>query len=145
MSINAGHSPTPEEARALLAQASQSESTTKAGASWPQIAGLLSLGAASSLALPAVVYVPGDLLALPMALMMLWIAASFVFMAAFSRSAKRGFGKRWVITIITWGILWVVGIVGTSTWFVNQTWFLVAACAALTAVTMAGAWIEAKR
>lgn len=145
MSGTAGGNPTPDEARALLAQAMQSESTTKAGSSWPQIAGLLSLGAASSLALPAIVYVPSDLIALPMTLMMVWIAASFAFMTAFNRSVKRGFGKRWVLTIIAWGILWVGSIFGTSTWFVDQTWFLVAACAALTAVTLLGAWIEARR
>lgn len=136
---------TPEQAQALLSQAAQAESTTRSGASWPQIAGLLSLGAASSLELPAFVYVPSELLALPMSLMMLWIAASLVFTIVFSRSVKRGFGKRWISTIITWGVLWVAGIIGTSTWFAGETWFLVSMCALLTAVTMVGAWIEARQ
>lgn len=136
---------TPEQAQALLAQASQAESTTKTGAGWPQIAGLLSLGAASSLALPAIAYVPSELIALPMVFMMLWIAASFVFMFTFSRSVKRGFGRRWIATIIAWGVLWVAGVVGTSTLFAGQVWFLAVACALLTAVTMTGAWVEARR
>lgn len=145
MSESTKPGPTPEEARALLARAAQSESTTRAASSWPQIAGLLSLGAASSLALPAIVYTPGEVRALPMVLMVLWIAASFVFMTAFNRSVKRGFGARWVTTVGVWAVLWVAAIVGTSTWFVDQTWFLAVACAALTAVTMIGAWIEARR
>lgn len=138
-------SPTPEQARALLAQASQAEATTRSGASWPQIAGLLGLGASSSLALPALAYVPSDLVALPVILMMLWVVASLVFMMVFGRSVKHGFGKRWVITIVTWGVLWGVGVFGTSTWFVGETWFLVASCALLSVVTLIGAWIEASQ
>lgn len=145
MSANMTNGPTPEEARALLAQAAQSEATTKAGSSWPQVAGLLSLGASSSLALPAIAYAPSDLLMLPMILMIFWITVSFVFIVVFSRSVKRGFGKRWIATVATWGVLWVLGIVGTSTWFAGDTWFLAAICAALTAVAVIGAWIEARR
>lgn len=145
MSPETSRIPTPEEARALLAQASRSESVTKAGSSWPQVAGILSLGATSSLALPAIAYAPAGSLALPIGLMTFWMAASFVFMVAFTRSVKRGFGRRWVLTIVIWGILWVVGILGASTWFAGQTWFLVVACSALTVVTMSSAWIEAKK
>lgn len=144
MSVDGG-GPTPEEARALLARASQSDSTTRAGASWPQISGLLSLGAASSLALPAIAYSPSELIALPIALLTLWIAMSFVFMTAFTRAVKRGFGRRWVTTVILWGVLWTVSVLGTSTWFAGQTWFLIVACASLTIVTLVGAWIEARR
>ncbi|WP_422117094.1 hypothetical protein [Brachybacterium sp. UNK5269] len=137
--------PTPDEAQALLAQASQSASTTKAGSSWPQIAGLLTLGAASSLALPAIAFAPSRSIALPVVLVMVWIAAAVMFMMAFNRSVKRGFSKRWLLTIATWGVCWVAGMLGASIWFVGQMWFLAVACAALTLVTMLGAWVEATR
>ncbi len=145
MSETTDGSPTPEEAQALLAQVAQLESITKTGSSWPQIAGLLTLGATSSLALPAIAFASDGLLALPMIFMTLWIAASFVFMTVFSTSVKRGFGRRWFVTVGIWAVIWVIGILGVSTWFVDQAWFLAGACAALTAITMIGAWIEARR
>ena len=138
-------SPTPQQARTLLAQASQSASSTKAGASWPQIAGLLSLGAASSLALPAIAFAPGGSIALPILLMTAWIVASVVFTVVFNRSVKRGFSGRWLTTIGAWGVLWVLSILGALVWFAGQTWFLVAASASLMLVTILGAWIEATR
>ncbi|MGY5766301.1 hypothetical protein ACXET9_14000 [Brachybacterium sp. DNPG3] len=145
MTGTAGHGPTPEEAQALLARAAQAESTTRTGASWPQIAGLLGLGAASSLALPAIAFAPTEMLALPLTLMILWITASIVFMTVFSRSVKRGFGKRWITAIVAWGILWTIGIVGTTTVFAGQIWFLAIMSGLLTALTLVGAWIEAAR
>lgn len=136
---------TPEQARTLLARAEHTASTTRAGASWPQTAALLVLGAASSLTLPALAYVPSPLLWLPLVLMFTWMGALFAFVAIFSRSVKQGFGRRWTIAIFVWGALWVLAILGVTTWFVGHTWFLVLACAALTVVTLVAAWIEARR
>lgn len=137
---------TPDEARALLDQAERTASTTRAGASWPHIAGLLGMGAASSLALPALAFVPSkELIWLPLLLLFAWIGALFAFAGVFGRSVKRGFGRRWSITIATWGVLWGVSVFGVSWWFAGQTWFLVVASAALTVVTLAGAWAEARR
>lgn len=136
---------TPDEARALLDQAERTASTTRAGASWPHIAGLLGMGAASSLALPALAFVPTELTWLPLVLLFTWIGALFAFAGIFGRSVKRGFGRRWTATIAAWGVLWAIGIFGTSWWFAGQTWFLVAASSALTIVTLAGAWAEARR
>lgn len=137
--------PTPDEARALLDQAARTASTTRAGASWPQIGGLLGLGGASSLALPALAFAPEHLLAIPMTLLFVWIGVIFAFTAAFSRSLKHGFGRRWITTIVIWGVLWILGVAGIYWWFEGQAWFLVVASGSLTAVTLAGAWIEARR
>ncbi len=137
--------PTPQRARELLEQAARTDSTTRAGSSWPQIAGLFGLGAASSLGLVALAYVPDELVALPLVLVFVWVAALFAFIALFSRAIKRGFGRRWTVTILAWGVLWVAGVCGIYWWFPGQLWFLVAASAALTVVTLLGAWLEARR
>lgn len=136
---------TPEQAQALLTQATQMDATTRAGASWPQVAAMLSLGAGSTLALPAIAFAPTGLIVLPILFMMVWIVAPLLLMAVFSRSVKRGFGTRWVVTIGLWALIWVIGILGVSGWFAGELWFLVASCTALTAVTLVGAWLEARR
>lgn len=137
--------PTPDEARALLEQAAHTTSASRKGASWAHIAGLLGLGAASSLALPALAYVPRELRLLPLLLLFAWVGALFAFAAVFGSSVKQGFGRRWTATILIWGIVWAVGVVGTSWLFEGQVWFLVLASVALTVVTLVGAWVEARR
>ncbi|RXW32893.1 hypothetical protein [Propioniciclava flava] len=135
----------PDEARALLQQADGVAATARAGASWPHIAGLMGLGAASSLALVALSYIPPALMWLPLTLLFAWTGALFVFAWRFGRAVKRGFGRRWTLTLITWGALWVVAIFGTSWWFAGQTWFLIASAVALTVTAWVGAWAEASR
>lgn len=137
--------PTPEEARGLLEQAERTASTTRAGASWPQVAGLLGLGGASSLALVALAHVPEELVALPLVLFFAWMGALFVFVAFFSRAVKRGFGRRWVGTLAAWGVLWVAGVFGIYWWFPGQLWFLAVISGLLILVTLLGAWLEARQ
>lgn len=137
--------PSPEQARALLDQAAHAAATTRAGASWPQVAGLLGLGGASSLAVPAFAFMPEDLVALPLVLVFVWIGAVLVFSAVFSRSLKQGFGKRWVTSIVLWGVVWVFSILGVYWWFPGQVWFVALASALLSVVTLGAAWIEARR
>ena len=137
--------PSPEEARRLLEQAERSSATASAGASWPHIAGLLGLGGASSLALPALAYVPEEFVAIPLLLLFVWIGAIFAFSGVFSRSIKTGFGRRWVTTMTLWGVLWVVGVVGVSWIFPHQAWFVAVSAGALSVVTLGGAWLEARR
>ncbi len=135
----------PDQARALLRQADGAAATARAGASWPHIAGLMGLGAASSLALVALAYVPPTLLWLPLTLLFAWVGALFVFAGRFGRAVKRGFGRRWTLTLIIWGALWIVTVFGTSWWFADQTWFLIASALALTVTAWVGAWAEASR
>ena len=78
-------------------------------------------------------------------LLFAWTGALFVFAWRFGRAVKRGFGRRWTLTLITWGALWVVAIFGTSWWFAGQTWFLIASAVALTVTAWVGAWAEASR
>ena len=135
----------PQRAQELLNQADQQDATARAGASWPHIAGLLGMGAASSLALVALAYVPPSLTWLPMALLFIWLGALLAFGGVFGHAVKRGFGTRWRLTMLLWGLAWVVGIVGTSWLFAGQVWFVVVASAALTVIALVGAWIEASR
>lgn len=85
----------PQLAHELLARADGGGATARAGASWPHVAGLLGMGASSSLAIVAFAYVPTPLIWLPM------------------------------------GLLFV--------------WFVVVASSTLSAITLAGAWVEASR
>ncbi len=135
----------PRLARELLEQADSAGATARAGASWPHIAGLLGMGAASSLALVALAYVPPALTWLPMMLLFVWIGALLAFGGVFGRSIKHGFGRRWRTTMLAWGVVWALGVVGVTWLFAGQLWFLVVASVALTVVTLVGAWVEASR
>lgn len=135
----------PQEAQELLDHAGRLGAATRSGASWPYIAGLLGMGGASSMGLLALAWAPQGLTWLPMLVLFAWIGALFAIAAVFGRASKRGFGRRWTLTILIWGAVWVVGVFGTSWWFAGQLWFLAGASVALTATTLTGAWIEARR
>ena len=137
--------PTPEEARELLEQAARTASTTRAGASWPQLAGLLGLGGASALTLVALAYVPDELVALPLLLFFGWTGAVFGFVGYFARAVKRGFGRRWISTMAGWAVLWVVGVCGIYWWFPGQVWFVAVVSGLLMLVSLLGAWLEARQ
>lgn len=137
--------PTPEEARELLDKAERAASVSRGGASWPQIAALFGLGGASSLALPAIANAPDGQATLPIVFTVVWISATSLFAVTFGRSVKRGFGQRWGAYIGVWAVAWVVAILGISSWFEGQAWFVWLMSLALTAITLTGAWIEACR
>ena len=44
-----------------------------------------------------------------------------------------------------WALVWVVAMLGGTVWWKGQLWFTIAAALALTLVTTAGAWREARR
>ncbi len=81
----------PQQAQELLNRAHRQDATARAGASWPHIAGLLGMGAASSLALVALAYVPPSLIWLPMALLFVWLGALLAFGGVFGH----GRGAPW--------------------------------------------------
>ena len=62
----------------------------------------------------------------------------------FSTSPKRGFSRRWLITMAAWAVVWTVAVFTTSRGAIgdNVVWVTVMAIA-LTAVTAVGAWREA--
>ena len=136
--------PDPDEARRLLDEADRAGSTARAGASWTAVALLMAIGAGSSAALIGMWFAPTDLLWLPMSTFFLWLAIGLVFHRRFSTSSKRGFSRRWLITMAAWAVVWTVAVFTTSRGAIgdNVVWVTVMAIA-LTAVTAVGAWREA--
>lgn len=137
-----------QRARDLLDRAAHVGSAARSGAGWPQIACLLGLGGVSSMFIVAVYLLTRAderLIWLPMVMMAGWLAILMGMMAVFSRSTKAGFGKRWRTAMTAWGITWAVAIIGSTVWWKGELWFTLAAIAALTIVTVAGAWREARQ
>lgn len=138
----------PQRARDLLDRAAHVGSAARSGAGWPQIACLLGLGGVSSMFIVAVHLLPltnEGLIWLPMVTMGLWIAILTGVMVTFTRVTKSGFGRRWGTAIAAWAITWVVAIVGSTTLGKGELWFTGVAIVALTVVTVAGAWREARQ
>lgn len=136
----------PEKARELLRQAELTASTTREVGTWTPVALLLTMGAASSLALVGMWLAGPGLLALPMTLFFVWMAIGFAIHLRFARSAKRGFGRRWLVTIGLWVVAWTFGVFTTADGAIGDNVYWVSATAlAITAITAIGAWIEATR
>lgn len=132
-------------ASGLLRQADQAAAAAKRAASWPAIATLLLIGASSSFALVLFAYVPEGLAWLPLTLLMAWFAVGLLICLPQLKSVKQGFGRRWLVTMAIWGVTWCLAIVGSSTIFVGQLWFLLVASFALAAVTVGGALAEIRK
>ncbi|WP_298255489.1 hypothetical protein [uncultured Arthrobacter sp.] len=144
------NSPTAEQAKAMLDQASHLGASIRSSASWPAISCILGLGAVSSMALIAFTYanqIPGLSLILPMTVMGTWIIILLATVLLFSRSAKRGFGTRWAIYMGVWSILWAAGmglsLAGIA--FANEPWFTGLLAGLITFSTTACAWYEARQ
>lgn len=158
MSANAQHpeaiDPTPstdidaERARELLDQAERADSATRSGASLGPSAFLLALGAQCSMTVVAI-HLLGltdqRLFWLVMAVLISWIGILSAAMLTSIRYVKAGFGRRWVRTIIAWGILWTMTMVGTTSIWRGELWFTVVSIVALTVLTIWGAWREARQ
>lgn len=138
----------PSDARALLDQADQVGASVRSGAGWPQIAALLGLGAVSSMgvvALTLAVRTPGASVALPIIVMVAWIAIFSTTGVVFNRTSKRGFGARWGLYIGAWALLWVAAMTLGGTVFEGDLGFAGLMAALLTVTTTACAWYEARR
>lgn len=136
----------PDRARELLEAAERTASTARAVGSWTPVALLLTLGAGSSLALVGMWLAGPTLLILPLGLFLVWLAIGLAFHARFTRSAKRGFPRRWLIIMALWAMTWTIGAFTTARGAIGDNVGWVAAVAlALTAITAIGAWQEASR
>lgn len=142
------HHPSPHEARNMLAQAGQLEASVHSTASWAHVTMLLGLGAISALSLVAFGLVgkfDESFVFYPMLSMFVWLGIFMVTMFLFGKSTKVGFSTRWRAYMALWGVLWVAGVLGTTTLFAGQMWFAVLAAALITVATTACAWSEARR
>ncbi|NLT29187.1 MAG: hypothetical protein GXX86_01840 [Propionibacterium sp.] len=137
------------QARQLLERAEQVGASTSAGASWPQIAALMVMGAASAMAMVGLGLATdhaGRTAALAvMAVFLVWLGISMVMMSVFGRTTKRGFSARWNFITVAWSLLWVAGIaLGTTVFAGNLVWHF-AVAGGITILTASGAIAEARR
>lgn len=140
--------PTAGQAKAMLEQADGLGASIRSGASWPAVTFLLGLGAVSSMGIIVLAYadqIPGASAILPISVMGAWLLILIATDILFSRTAKRGFGIRWVIYIGLWGALWAAGTLLSGPVFADQLWFTGLIAALLTISTTACAWYEARR
>lgn len=136
----------PDRARELLASAERTATTARAVGTWTPVALLLAMGAGSSLGLVGMWLAGPSLLLLPMGLFLVWLGIGLAFHIRFSRSAKRGFSRRWAITLGLWALTWAVGAFTTARGAIgDNVWWVTAVALALTAITAIGAWQEASR
>ena len=79
-----------------------------------------------------------------MSMFFLWLAIGFAFHYRFVHAVKRGFTRRWLVTIGLWSAVWLVSVFPTSTGAIGDyVWFVTAMALALTAITATGGWREA--
>lgn len=133
-----------DHARELLDHAQRTAATTRVGASWTAVAFLMAIGAGSSAALIGIWLAGPELLGLPMSMFFLWMAIGSAFHFRFAHAAKRGFTRRWLVTIGLWALAWIVSVFTTSTGAIGDNiWFVTAMALLLTLITTIGAWREA--
>lgn len=136
--------PTPDEARALLHRVDEVALVASAGVSWPYIATLLSLGAATSMGTLAMSLTTDARYLVAMVAMMVWVVASISFMMVFGRATSLGFKRRWRLSIGAWAAAYVVAIVFASTSQGNNVVGGAIGAALIAIVTISGAVIEAR-
>ena len=137
--------PTPDEARALLEQASGVGRQALAGASWPSIAFLLGLGAMSSIGCLGLGVTSGAAYFAIMIAMMVWLAVLMTFWLVFRSSEKRGFARRWNAYMGAWGVSYVIAVVANAGAEGTRLWLSCLTAALLLVVTAVCAWYEARR
>ena len=142
--MNADTTPTPDEARVMLDRVGQLGAGATAGASWPHIATLLTLGAATSMGTLAMGLTTGAGYVIATIAMCVWVLASIIFMLAFGRSTRLGFKKRWPAYMIAWGIAYAIAIVLVASAEGQGLGRGIIGAGLITTVTVTSAVIEAR-
>jgi hypothetical protein len=140
--------PDADQAQALLDQADQVGTSVRSGAGWPAISFLLGLGAVSSMGMIAFTYArlaPGTSVTLPAVFMGVWLIILMATVFLFTRTSKRGFGRRWGVYMGLWGALWFAAMLLSGFTFQGELWFAGLMAALLTISTTSCAWYEARR
>lgn len=137
--------PTPEEARDLLARAESLGSSATAAASWPQIAFLLSFGAATSMGTLAMGLSTGTTYTVALVAMLAWTLVLVLFMFLTTTSSRKGFRKRWGLYIGLWTVTYAWAVVVASTSHGTATLAVCLSSGLIALVTTACAGYEARR
>ncbi len=129
--------PTPEEAAGMLRQAETTLTRTRGNAGWSTITTQMSLGSATCVYLLAnrdthfdAVFFIG---------MMVWLLAPLIFVVAFGRVAKNGFGVRWGIYMAVWALCWIISL------FLPTAAVRGPLAAVIAVASFVGALVEARR
>ena len=137
--------PTPDEARALLARSAAAAGTLRASGQNRHALWLTGHAAATFMFFVGLATIPEDTGALVLAGS--YGAVLLVLSLAWLRGArvtKHGMGMRWVAAVTTWGVVYAVALVVGLTWLRESVlWWLVAAVLA-TVPLARGAWREAQ-
>ena len=142
--MNVEPDPTPDEARVLLDRVGQLGAAATAGASWPHIATLLTLGAATSMGTLAMSVTTGvGYLAVTIA-MLVWVVVSIVLMLVFGRATRLGFKKRWPAYMIAWGLAYVFAVLMSAGGDGQHLLGGAIGAGLIAIVTVSGAVIEAR-
>ena len=105
--------PTPSEAGALLSKADLTARSTRAGASAPPACWLTGMAGASLLYFTGVGVAGTDEtegLLVSGVFLVVVLALSFSLLSGL-RVSKVGFGRRWVASVVSWGVLFALGLV----------------------------------
>lgn len=102
--------PGPDEARELLSRAAAVGAAATAGAGWPAIASLLTLGAATSIGTLALAFTTGAAYVASLVVMLAWVVVGIGFFSVFARSSKVGFQRRWGWYIAAWAVAYGIAI-----------------------------------
>ena len=129
--------PTPEEAAGMLRQAETTLTHTRGNAGWPTITTQMSLGAATCVYLLANRDTHFD--AVSFIGMMVWVLAPLIFVVAFAKVAKNGFGIRWGIYMAVWTLCWSISM------FFPTAAVRVPLAAVIAVASFVGALVEARR
>lgn len=134
----------PAQAREWLARADAVGAAASASASWPAVAALLGLGAATSMGTMAMALTAGAAYLACMLAMFAWLGVSLACVIGFTRSHKLGFRRRWGGYIALWAAAYAVAIALATS---PQGRSVVGACVAaalILIVTVGCAWREAR-
>lgn len=136
------------QAQALLMRAERLGASTRSRAIVAPSLFLLALGCLCSMSLVALhlaSLADERLIWLPLAVSMLWMVVLLIAFGVFQRSTRAGFAARWIQVMTTWGVLWLLIILGMTMLWRGELWFTLAGIGAITLVTTWGAWREARQ
>lgn len=137
--------PSPEEARELLARAESLGSAATSAAGWPHIAFMLSFGVSTSMGTLAMGLTTGQRYFIAMMAMMIWNIILVAFMTVFAASLKKGFTRRWAVYGGLWTATYAVAILFAALSEGENILGVCLSSGALAAVTSACAWYEARK
>ena len=121
----------------MLRQAETTLTHTRGNAGWPTITTQMSLGAATCVYLLANRDTHFD--AVSFIGMMVWVLAPLIFVVAFAKVAKNGFGIRWGIYMAVWALCWSISM------FFPTAAVRVPLAAVIAVASFVGALVEARR